>query len=104
MGFLKKMASLLSPGEVGEAGVLWIYVRCKNCGEKIKSRIDLRRDLTPHYGEGEGSYFLRKVLIGSGRCFQPIEVRMTFDASRKVISREIAGGQFLTREEYEAED
>ncbi len=99
MGFLKRMASLLPTGEA-EADVLWVYVRCDRCGEKIKSRIDLRHDLTPRYAEG--TYFLRKVLIGSGRCFQPIEVRMTFDAHRHVISREITGGQFITREEYEA--
>ncbi|MEA3460138.1 MAG: hypothetical protein U9R11_05655 [Chloroflexota bacterium] len=103
MGFLKKVASLFSPGE-GEAGVLWVYVRCDKCGEKLKSRIDLQRDLTPSYGEGEAAYFLRKVLIGSGRCFQPIEVRMTFDARRKLVSREITGGRFITKEEYEAED
>jgi hypothetical protein len=38
---------------------------------------------------------LRKVLIGSGRCFQPIEVKLTFDANRNIISREITGGDFI---------
>jgi hypothetical protein len=41
--------------------------------------------------------------VGSKRCFQPIEVELTFDANRKVIAREITGGQFITEEEYEAE-
>jgi len=105
MGFLKRISSLLSPEPAGEAEALWVYVRCNRCGEKIRTRIDLRYDPTPQYDE-EGNvtgYFLRKELIGSRGCFQPIEVKLTFDARRNVTSREISGGEFITREEYESE-
>jgi hypothetical protein len=46
-------------------------------------------------------YFSRKVLIGSRGCFEPIEVKLTFDPQRRLISREITGGQFTSKEEYE---
>ena len=103
MSFLKKIASALSPKDAEEGKALWVYVRCDKCGEAIKTRIDLSHDLTPNYSD-EGrvtDYVLRKVLIGSQRCFEPIEVTLTFDAQRRVSSREIVGGQFIGREEYE---
>ena len=103
MSFLKKIASVLSPQGTEEGGVLWVYVRCDKCGEAIRTRIDLRHDLTPNYSaEGRVTdYVLRKVLIGSQRCFEPIEVKLTFDPQRRLGSREIAGGEFISREEYE---
>jgi hypothetical protein len=102
MSFLKRIASALSPKGVDEGDALWVYVRCNKCGETIKTRIDLRHDLTPNYSD-EGrvtDYGLRKVLIGSRRCFEPIEVTLTFDSQRRVTSREITGGQFISKEEY----
>ena len=103
MSFLKKIASALSSkgGEEGEG--LWVYVRCGKCGETIKTHIDLSHDLTPNYSD-EGrvtEYVVRKVLIGSQRCFERIEVELTFDPQRRPISREITGGQFISKEDYE---
>jgi hypothetical protein len=105
MGFLRKIASALSPKGTAEGDALWVYVRCDKCGEKIKTRIDLSHDLTPNYSDegGIANYFLRKVLVGSKGCFEPIEVELTFDAQRRVTAREIAGGEFISREEYEGE-
>ena len=102
MSFLKKIASALSPRGAEESEGLWVYVRCGKCGEAIRSRIDLTHDLTPKYSlEGRiTEYMVRKVLIGSQRCFEPIEVRLTFDAQRRLSSRDIAGGEFISREEY----
>lgn len=106
MSFLKKISSALSPKGVEESDALWVYVRCGKCGEAISSRIDLSHDLTPNYSaEGRISdYVVRKVLIGSRRCFEPIEVKLTFDAQRRVSSREIAGGEFISREEYQGDE
>jgi len=110
MSFLKKIASALSPKGADERGVLWVYVRCDKCGEVLKTRLDLRHDLSPSYSaEGRVTdYVLRKVLIGSQRCFEPIEVKLTFvseaaDPQRRPISREITGGQFISEEEYEGD-
>jgi hypothetical protein len=104
MGFFKKLASLVSATPT-DMETLGLYVRCDKCGEALGTRIHLRNDPSPLYGEGGqgAAYLVRKTLVGSKRCFQPIEVELTFDADRKVIAREIRGGQFITEEEYEAE-
>lgn len=106
MGFLQKIASALSSKGTTEGDALWVYVRCDKCGERIKTRIDLSHDLTPNYSEegGIANYFSRKVLIGSRGCFAPVEVKLTFDAQRRVSSREINGGQFISKEEYERDE
>lgn len=106
MSFLKKVASFLFEGGEGqgEGDVHWEYVRCTRCGEKIPVRVDLRNELTAEYEGGEGAYYVRKGVIGSGetRCFQMIEVELFFDANRRLTSRYITGGQFITREEFYA--
>lgn len=106
MGFLDKIASALFGSGEKQADVHWEYVRCSRCGERIPVRVDLRHELTPQYGEGEGAYFVRKGVIGSGdaRCFQIIEVSLTFDAQKRLASREISGGTFITKEDFEAGD
>lgn len=104
MSFFKKVASFLSATPT-ETETLGLYVRCDKCGEAIGTRIHLRNDPSPLYGEGGqgAAYLVRKTLMGSKRCFQPIVVELVFDANRKVIAREITGGQFITQEEYEVE-
>ena len=106
MSFLKKIAAALSPKGAGEGDVLWVYVRCDKCGESLKTRINLRHDLTLNYNAGGRvtDYVVRKVFIGSQRCFEPIEVKLTFDPQRRLVSREITGGQFISREEYEGDE
>lgn len=105
MGLLKRIASsLFGGGGREEEDVHWEYVRCSRCGEKIPVRIDLRNELTPQYEEGEGAYYVRKGVVGSGqsRCFQTIEVELFFDSSRRLTSRYISGGEFITKEEFYA--
>ncbi len=108
MSFLKKIASLL----VGEAeaaeerDVHWEYVRCLRCGEKIPVRVNLRNELTAQYEEGEGAYYARKGVVGTGktRCFQTIEVDLYFDSQKRPLSRYITGGEFITKEEFDAQE
>jgi len=106
MGFLKKLSSLFAGGggREGDGNIHREYVRCRRCGEKLPVRVDLRNELTPTYEEGEGAYYVRKGVVGSGetRCFQMIEVDLYFDASRHLVSRYITGGEFITREEFYA--
>jgi hypothetical protein len=106
MGFLDRVASALFRGGAEQGDVHQEYVRCDHCDEKIPVRVDLRHELTPQFGEGECAYFVRKGVIGSGgtRCFRTIDVRLTFDAQKQLVTREIAGGAFITREEFEAGD
>jgi len=97
MGLLDRIMSLFSGSGGGEKGVYRTTVRCSRCGEEIPVRVDLRRELTPQYSEGEGAYYVRKGVVGSGenRCFRTIDVRLTFDAQKRLVSREISGGTFV---------
>ncbi len=111
MGFLKKLFSSFSGGgrEADESYIHREYVRCARCGESLAVRVDLRNELTAQYDgaeDAEGAYICRKGIVGSGRtrCFQQIEVELTFDANRQLLSRSVTGGEFITRDEFEAAD
>jgi len=83
---------------------LHIYARCDRCGETLTTRVDRSNDLSVDYGEKprKDTYFCRKVLVGSGPCYQKIEVELTFDHNRKLLERDISGGSFITQEEFQA--
>jgi hypothetical protein len=99
MGFLNKIGSRLFGSGDQEKDVYRTTVRCSRCGDEIPVRVDLSRELTPQYGEGEAAYYVHKGVVGSGenRCFQTIDVRLTFDAQKRLISRDISGGAFVSR-------
>lgn len=100
MNLIKRLASLFKTGQQ-PAPEYWVFARCHRCGEVLKTRVNLYNDLSVDYEDKVTSYFCRKVLIGESRCFQRIEIELTFDTSRNLMSREIQGGQFISREEYE---
>jgi hypothetical protein len=92
MGFFKK---LFGGGETSSSSDFYTFnVRCDRCGETIEGRVNLSNDLTPDYESGEG-YYARKVLMGSGLCFQQIEVTLRFGPSRELKEKEISGGAFV---------
>ena len=70
-------------------------VQCSRCGETIHGRIHLANDLSADYQDDRLVYRVRKVVMGSGRCFQQIEVEFTFDSDHEVIDQQIAGGRFV---------
>ena len=95
MGIIKKLSGLILPHSTSDASTYWIAVRCKRCGEVVRARINLHNDLSAEYDDGEATYFCRKTLMGEGHCFQRVEVKLTFDADRKLVNREISGGEFV---------
>ena len=106
MSFLKKIASIITGGDSKETGnVHWEYIRCSRCKEQIPVRVDLRNELTPQYEGGEGAYYVRKGIVGSGetRCFRTIEVELFFNSDRQLVSRYISGGEFITKDEFYAQ-
>jgi len=101
MSLLKKLSSLLSPSASRASQNFYrLTVQCHRCGEIIQANINLSNDLS-EYGEGEeagpAAYHCRKLLMGKERCFQQIEVTLTFDANRKLVEKEIVGGKFVER-------
>ena len=99
MGILKMLASLFTPAaERPSRYVLPLSVQCQRCGEIVHGEINLANDLSADFGEDGNAtttYVCRKVLVGTGRCFQPIEVELTFDQGRKIIQQHVSGGQLL---------
>jgi len=91
MNFFKK---LFSPAQ-SSANAYIFRVRCDRCGETIEGRVNLSNDLSVDYDGDHEVFFVRKGLMGSGRCFQQIEVEFKFDASKKLIEKHINGGQFV---------
>ncbi|MDR7554613.1 MAG: hypothetical protein QN157_03310 [Armatimonadota bacterium] len=77
------------------------YVRCDRCGEVIAVRVDRRWDLVQEFDDGIVGYSLHKEVLGS-RCNRLLTVRMTFDRHYALVEREVEGGRFATREEYDA--
>ncbi len=100
MNFLNKLKSVFSGAK--DDRQYWFYVQCAQCGEILKGRVDLYNHLSIQYGEDRSpnTYYCRKVLVGSQRCYRPIETEFTFSEQRKLISREIKGGQFVAEEDY----
>jgi hypothetical protein len=110
MNFLKRLTSLFSAPSTEPSRYYLVYVQCNRCGEKIRGQIDMLNDLSIDYGIGEGdekgggqvTYFVRKGLVGEERCFQSVEVELTFDKDRRLIDRQIQGGKFLEEEESQS--
>jgi len=90
MGFLGKIL-----GKPIEDSALWLYVRCNKCGAKARVRISLANDLSM---EDDG-YILRKEIMDN-RCFQLMCAELHFDERRRIVSREITGGEFISAEEW----
>lgn len=75
---------------------LWLYVRCGRCGTKVRVRISLANDLSL---ADEGGYLLRKEIVDD-RCHQLMLAELHFDEARRVVSRELSGGEFISEEEW----
>jgi hypothetical protein len=98
MGLLKR---LFGAGESHDRDALWLYVRCDYCGQKLKIRVDRRFDLRHDFERG--GYKLDKEIM-DGTCFSLMMARLCFDAGQRILSQELEGGTFLTREEFEQEE
>jgi hypothetical protein len=97
MSFLTKLRSSLGSGAPANSSreLYPITVRCRRCGEELTVAVNLSNDLSQDYERDV--WFVRKLISGSGanRCFQQIEVQLTFDANKRLLEREISGGSFV---------
>jgi hypothetical protein len=98
MSVLRRIVNTLSGG--GGAGGPKLYpikVQCNRCGEILTAKVNMANDLSVEYGSSGSpqSYSCRKIIQGSGRCFQTIEVVLQFDSHRALKEKEIHGGKFV---------
>ena len=105
MDLLRKVIDRIRTASGEDSSAYWLYVKCDQCGEKLRARVNLHNDLSIHYSETAGSYtyFCRKAIIGSERCFFPIEIELTFDHQRNLKDSKIQGGQFISEAEFHTE-
>ena len=104
MGFFDRLRKAFAGGgsAPADAGTYWVYAQCRRCGEPLKGRIDLRNE--PSQSDEGDTWIVRKGLVGTGtrRCFQTVEVTLTFDANKQnVVDSEVVGGNLISQEEYE---
>ncbi len=91
--------------ETGESdqSAIYYFVRCGKCGEAIRIRINRQSDLAQEF-EGQGDfpsgYSVSKEIIGQ-KCFNRIEFNAHFDSKYREVDKQIRGGAFITRQEYE---
>jgi hypothetical protein len=79
-----------------------LYVRCNRCGAPVHVRVDPRNDLVIEYGDDEDAsgYRLIKEIMDS-RCFRLMRAEIEYDSGRRELNRQIEGGTFVTKEEYD---
>jgi hypothetical protein len=95
MGILQNLLKSLTGGSPAAAYPL--AVKCNRCGEILHARVNMANDLSVEYSSSgtPESYSCRKVIMGSGRCFQQVEVVLRFDSQRTLKEKEIHGGTFV---------
>ena len=79
-----------------------LYVRCDRCRAPVHVRIDPRNDLVIEYGDDDDAsgYRLVKEIMDS-RCFRLMRAEIEYDRSRRELSRQLEGGSFISKEEYD---
>lgn len=76
---------------------VYLYVQCDRCGTAIRLRADKQYDLI---NEG-GGYIWHKTIVDN-RCFRPMPTVVHLNAAYEMVSHEISGGHYISRDEYEA--
>ncbi|MCS7055941.1 MAG: hypothetical protein NZM18_07200 [Thermoflexales bacterium] len=82
-----------------DSDALIYYVKGHKCGAITRVRIDRRNDLSL---DDDDNFFVRKVVVDN-KCYGQVEIELRFDPQYNEISREIKGGVFVTRQEWEAQ-
>lgn len=93
MQLLKKLSQLFS-APTSASPFFPVTVKCLRCGEVLRAQINLNNDLS--LTDDETQYVCRKLLMGQARCFQAVEVVLTFDRQRRLIDKQVSGGEWLT--------
>ena len=94
MSILSKITKFFSPAGPSSR-YFQFQVKCKRCGEIIEGRVDLYNDPSLDYDGKKPVYFCRKVVMGSGHCYQQVEVTFKFDENRNVLEQTAVGGDLL---------
>ncbi len=98
MLFDKLRDLFIGSGEPHDKNGIYTYVKCAKCGAPVTVRADKLHDLQRDFESG--GYILRKEVM-DGTCFSLFYFTIHFDSAYRITKREIEGGEFITREEYQ---
>ena len=96
MGFLRRLLGGKKE-EGGDPQGLYFYVQCDNCGAKVRVRADKQYDLN----RTDEGFVWHKTIVDS-KCFRQISTVVYLNQNYEVVSSEIDGGHYITKEEFEA--
>lgn len=86
-----------------DSSATYYFLKCDKCGEIVRVRVDRRWDVEQRFegsGDGTSGYGCSKEVIGKS-CFKMMKLSVEFDLQYHETSRELRGGTFVTREDYE---
>lgn len=96
---VRRIGGGFAGGTASSAGSPFLLrVQCNRCGEILEVRMNVYNDVSAEFDEyGNATGFTcRKILQGNGRCFQQMEVRLSFDTRRRLIDTVVTGGRLLS--------
>lgn len=97
MGFLRRLFGGENKGAQEDTRGLYFYVLCHHCGARVRLRADKEYDLN----RTDDGFVWHKTIVDS-KCFRPMPAVVHLDRNYEVLSAEIEGGEFISREAYEA--
>jgi hypothetical protein len=106
MGLLDSLRALLagSGGVGGDSRGVYFYVRCGNCGEKLRVRIDKLSEASQDIDDNDkvSGYTVEKEIIGT-KCFRPMHLHVRFDQGFRISEQSLTNGEMITKQEFESE-
>jgi hypothetical protein len=102
--FLGKLFATGTTPVDGDRGI-YFYVRTYRSKEVIRLRIDPMNDLTTDYGEdnsGKRDRFTAHKMITGRKSFERLEADFVFDLHKKLIEKNVTGGEFVEKADYHA--
>jgi hypothetical protein len=97
MGFLRRLFGEDKKDPQGDTQGIYFYVQCDHCGSRVRIRADKQYDLN----RTDQGFVWHKTIVDS-KCFRQIPTVVHLNHNYEVVSAEIEGGRYITREVYEA--
>ncbi len=102
MDFLRRLLGGGQGSGRGADGGMYYYIRSRRSGEIVQVRLDLNQ-LSPEYeNDRVVGYFTHKVVVGQ-HSFERMDADFRFDPNKRLVDKKVAGGEFVTREEWLAQ-
>lgn len=79
--------------------IIWFYVKCNNCGEKIKLAINKDTDIQPDFSK-DSNFILKKEMLGE-KCQKLMFIEVNFDSDFNITGSKSENCSILTKDRFE---